>query len=50
MSESLCPRFSVLIVDDEVAWLRSLSISLERSGGITNIVQCQDSREVLEIL
>lgn len=50
MSESLCPPFSVMIVDDEVAWLRSLSISLERSGGITNIVQCQDSREVLEIL
>ena len=50
MSESLSPSFSVLIVDDEVAWLRSLSISLERSGGITNILQCQDSRRVMEVL
>lgn len=43
------PAFSILIVDDEASWLRSLSITLERNG-ITNIVQCQDSRQVMEIL
>ena len=50
MTESPYPSFSVLIVDDEPAWLRSLSISLERSAGITNICQCQDSRLVIDVL
>jgi DNA-binding NtrC family response regulator len=44
------PSFCVLLVDDEVAWLRSLSITLERSAGITHIVQCQDSRQVMDLL
>jgi len=50
MTELPYPSFSVLIVDDEPAWLRSLSISLERSAGITNILQCQDGRLVTEVL
>ncbi len=43
------PAFSILLVDDEVAWLRSLTISLERNG-ITNIIQCQDSRNVMDLI
>ena len=31
-------------------WLRALSRTLQRSGGFTDIVECQDSRQVLGIL
>lgn len=44
------PPFGILLVDDEPAWLRSVSITLERSAGISNIVTCQDSRQVMDIL
>ena len=50
MNTSRYPGFGVLLVDDEPAWLRSLSLTLERSAGITNILTCQDSREVMELL
>ena len=46
----LYPAFGVLLVDDEPSFLRSLSIALERSGGINHIHRCQDSREVMDIL
>jgi DNA-binding NtrC family response regulator len=49
MSE-MSPPFAVLLVDDEVAWLRSLSITLERAAGLTHVLTCQDPRKVLEIL
>lgn len=44
------PSFGVLLVDDEPAWLRSLSTALERSGNLTNIIECTDSRHVPDIL
>lgn len=50
MNTSLYPHFSVLLVDDESAWLRSLSLTLERSAGISNILICDDSREVMGII
>lgn len=50
MSNERYPAFTVLIVDDEPAWLRSLSMTLEGRGGITNLRQCDDSRRVLELL
>lgn len=50
MSETGYPSFSTLLVDDEAPWLRSLRMTLEGPGGITNIVTCQDSRQVLELL
>lgn len=50
MSETLFPSFGILLVDDEPAWLRSVSLTLERSAGITNIRSCSDSRQVMEIL
>jgi DNA-binding NtrC family response regulator len=50
MSNARYPAFAVLIVDDEPAWLRSLSMTLEGRGGITNLRQCDDSRKVLELL
>jgi DNA-binding NtrC family response regulator len=50
MNEGTYPVFSVLLVDDEPAWLRSLSLVLERSASINNVITCQDSRQVLDIL
>jgi DNA-binding NtrC family response regulator len=47
---SLYPSLGVLLVDDEPAWLRALSLTLERSAGITNIMTCSDSRQVMELL
>ncbi len=49
MSDSLYPSFPILLVDDEPAWLRSLSMTLAVSG-INNTVRCTDSRKVLDIL
>ncbi len=43
-------QFTVMLVDDEPAWLRSLSLTLERSAGISNIITCQDSRKALDML
>jgi DNA-binding NtrC family response regulator len=43
------PRFAILLVDDEAAWLRSLSITLERAG-LTNLVTCEDPRQVAAVL
>lgn len=50
MISDLYPAFGVLLVDDEPAWLRSLSLALESNSGITNVVLCKDSREVMGIL
>lgn len=50
MNSNPYPSFGVLMVDDEAAFLRSLSIVLERRGGINNIIQCQDSRKVMDII
>lgn len=50
METKLYPSFGVLLVDDELPWLRSLSLTLEGPGGITNLQQCQDSREVMSVL
>jgi len=44
------PSFKILLVDDEPAWLRSLTLTLESSAGITNIETCQNSTEVMPIL
>lgn len=50
MKKTLYPSFTVLLVDDEPSFLRSLSILLERTGPISNIQCCQDSRRVMGIL
>ena len=50
MEKKLYPTFGVLLVDDEIPWLRSLSMTLEGPGAITNLRQCHDSREVMGLL
>ena len=42
------PSFGVLLVDDEAPWLRSLGMVLEGPGGISNLMSCRDSRDVMD--
>ena len=44
------PTFKILLVDDELPFLRSLSITLERLGNMNNLILCNDSRQVMDIL
>ena len=50
MEKNHYPAIPILHVDDEKAWLISLSLALERSSGINHIISCNDSREVMKIL
>lgn len=50
MSNRTYPDFKVLLVDDEESFLRSLTIALERSARITNVLRESDSRKVMEIM
>jgi DNA-binding NtrC family response regulator len=50
MTPTPYPAFTVLLVDDEPAWLHSLALTLERSAGITNLQTCADSRQVMALL
>lgn len=47
MNTNTYPSFQVLICDDDDSFLRSISFAIERYCGINNIIQCNDSREVL---
>jgi len=49
MIQSTYPEFPVMLVDDEVKTLQSFELLLN-SGGIDNLILCEDSRKVLEIL
>lgn len=44
------PAFSLLLLDDDSAWLSSLQLMLMRLAGINNILTCQDSRQALDIM
>jgi DNA-binding NtrC family response regulator len=44
------PGFSILLVDDEPAWLKSLALILRSCAGLTNIKTCQESRDVMGLL
>ncbi|MBE0503380.1 MAG: sigma-54-dependent Fis family transcriptional regulator [Desulfuromonadales bacterium] len=50
MSDELYPWAPILLVDDETAWLRGMSLALARALGVNNHLQCADSREVLGLL
>ncbi len=50
MVAPLTPSFSILLVDDEASFLRSMSLTLERTGRINNILRCEDSRNVMALL
>lgn len=50
MSNNLYPVFGILLVDDEDSFLRSLTMTLKRRGGINHLYQCNDSRNVIAML
>ncbi len=50
MTESQFPSYSILLVDDEEAWLRSLSMTLSMMAGINNTIRCSDSRKVMDLI
>lgn len=49
MAKTLYPTLPVLLVDDENAWLNTFGLTLQASG-LNNIVTCNDSRKVMELL
>ena len=49
MNPTTFPALPVLLVDDEPQFLFSASLSLN-SEGIDNVIQCQESRDVMSIL
>ena len=49
MNQAEFPSLPVLLVDDEESFLLSASLILA-GDGINNVVQCQDSREVMSLL
>ncbi|MFC1715093.1 sigma-54-dependent transcriptional regulator [Candidatus Poribacteria bacterium] len=49
MKQAKFPSLPVLLVDDEESFLLSTSFTLA-GDGINNVVQCQDSREVMPLL
>lgn len=50
MSKTRYPALPVLLVDDEEAFLRSLSVSLARHAGINHVIALSDPREVEPLL
>ncbi|SEA72984.1 two component, sigma54 specific, transcriptional regulator, Fis family [Desulfuromusa kysingii] len=44
------PLLPLLLVDDEPVWLHSLAVNLKLNVGINNLIECSDSRDVLELL
>lgn len=49
MSKKDFPVLPVLLVDDEESWLHSFGMTL-RSAGINNIITCNDSAKVMQLL
>ena len=50
MKNEKLKAFPILVVDDEELWLHGISLTMEHYGGFANIVKCQDSRLVMDIL
>jgi len=49
-SEPLYPALPLLLIDDEQPWLRSLSLTLREMAGISNVIKCHESRDVMALL
>ncbi len=50
MTEPLYPSFAVLLVDDEPSWLHTMSLTLERWAGVTNVLTCEDPQAAMGLL
>lgn len=49
MAQNLFPTDPVLLIDDEVAIIASVTINL-RASGVTHVISCQDARDVMALL
>jgi len=49
-SEKRFPSEPILLIDDEIPWLKSLTFAFELRGGLNNFILCDDSREAMNIL
>ena len=49
MTQSIYPRFPVMMVDDEAQAINSFEMTL-RSASMNNFIRCHDSRDVMAIL
>ncbi|RAU19412.1 sigma-54-dependent Fis family transcriptional regulator [Nitrincola tibetensis] len=50
MQKNLYPQFGILLIDDEEAFLRSMSIALERKAGFSHLYRCPDSRDAMAMI
>lgn len=50
MTKTLYPTLPVLLVDDDDAWLRSMTLTLARKAGINHVVALSDPRDVAPTL
>lgn len=50
MTAQIDAKIPILLVDDEKAWLRSMELTLETKLGLNEIVCCNDSRQVMDLL
>jgi len=50
MTKTLYPALPVLLVDDDEAWLRSMTLTLARKSGINHVVALSDPREIVPLL
>lgn len=49
-TEQVFPENPILLADDEPSWLHSLSFTLEYTGNYSNLMICNDSRELIGML
>lgn len=50
MTSQPYPSLPLLLVDDESQWLESFSFTLEYNAGINNVICCQHSSQVMDLL
>lgn len=50
MTKTLYPSLPLLLVDDDEAWLRSLTLTLARKAGINHVVALSDPRGIMSLL
>jgi DNA-binding NtrC family response regulator len=49
VNDGLYPQFKILLVDDEISFLRSMSLTLERQG-YTNLLTCDNPLHVKQLI
>ncbi|TLM65394.1 MAG: sigma-54-dependent Fis family transcriptional regulator [Deltaproteobacteria bacterium] len=50
MTKTLYPNLPLLLIDDDEAWLRSMTMTLARKAGINHVIALSDPRDVFPLL